>query len=65
MGWDDVQGIIRHLLTAGGGILVSDGYINNSQLTDGVGAVIVLIGIGWSLFNKASNRAALVAAKGN
>lgn len=64
MGWDDIQGIIRHLLTAGGGVLVADGYVSASQLQDGVGALLVLIGIGWSLFNKASQRAALVATKG-
>ena len=46
MGWDDIQGIVRHVLTTAGGALVSDGLINSSQLQDGVGAVVVLL-TGW------------------
>ena len=62
MGWDDIQGIVRHVLTTAGGALVSDGLINSSQLQDGVGAVVVLLGIGWSLWNKYQHRTALAAA---
>lgn len=60
---DTVLGIIRHVLTSAGGALVTDGVLNASQLDDGVGALVVLIGIAWSVWNKFQHRAALTAAK--
>lgn len=60
---EDVLAVIRHLLTSAGGALVANGVLTAAQLQDGVGAVIVLIGIGWSLFNKLHHRRALAAAQ--
>jgi hypothetical protein len=62
---ENVLAIIRHLLTSAGGALVANGMLTATQLQDGVGAVIVLIGIGWSLFNKLQHRRALAAAMQN
>jgi hypothetical protein len=64
MNADDVQGIIRHLLTTAGGALVTSGAITNGQLQDAIGAVMVLGGLAWSLYQKRQQRAALAAAKG-
>lgn len=61
--WSDVQGIVRHVLTTAGGGLVANGYISGQQEQDAVGAIIVLLGIIWSLANKASHRKQLAAAK--
>jgi hypothetical protein len=63
MSQEDILGIARHVLTTAGGALVTDGMINSSQLHDGVGAVIVLAGIIWSLVNKYQHRKALAAAQ--
>ena len=62
MSKDDVLAIIRHLLTTAGGALVADGVLSSAEAQDGVGAIIVLAGIAWSLFNKYQHRQALTAA---
>lgn len=63
MSQDDILAILRHVLTTAGGALVTDGVLSASQLQDGVGAVIVIAGIAWSLVNKYQHRRALAASK--
>lgn len=63
MSQDDILGILRHVLTTAGGALVTDGVLTSSQLHDGVGAVIVIAGIAWSLVNKMQHRRAIAAAQ--
>lgn len=46
------NGIIRHLLTAGGGVFVSKGILDASQIDVVVGAVIAIFGVAWSVFDK-------------
>ena len=48
--------LIRHVLTAGGGALVAGGYIDASQAQAGTGAILALVGIGLSLWDKRSRR---------
>ena len=50
-----IMGFIRHLLTSGGGALVSAGYLTGSQELDAIGAIMTLVGLGWSF---AKNRKA-------
>ena len=64
MSSDDILAIARHVLTTLGGGLVSGGILTGSQLSDGVGAVVVLGGIVWSLWQKYGQRKALAAAGG-
>ena len=45
-------GLIRHILTTGGGVLASKGVIEAGQVETIVGAVIVLIGVAWSVWAK-------------
>lgn len=52
MNWEMIQGVVRHLLTFGGGFLVTNGSLGQSDMEAGVGAVITLVGIVWSVFNK-------------
>ncbi len=47
-----VLGIIRHMLTFGGGAGVSAGYLAESDLTAAVSAIITLAGILWSVVDK-------------
>lgn len=64
MDQDTILGIVRHILTSAGGALVTEGIVSQSQLSDGAGAVVVLIGIAWSIWNKYQHRQALAAADG-
>ena len=45
-----ILGVIRHVLTAGGGYLVGQGLIDESQAMEIVGALITLLGFGFSYF---------------
>jgi hypothetical protein len=49
MTWEKIAGIARHLLTFGGGYIVSTGYIDAGQLEIAVGAVLALGGVIWSI----------------
>jgi hypothetical protein len=45
-------GIVRHALTFGGGFLVTSGYLTESSLDTGIGAIVTLIGVIWSVIDK-------------
>lgn len=45
----NLASLIRHLLTAAGGFLVAKGLASTEQLTELVGAVVSIVGIGWSI----------------
>lgn len=63
MNKDLVFGIVRHLLTTGAGVLVTDGYLNSSDATQLVGGLMVAVGLAWSVYNKFQHRKELTAAK--
>lgn len=44
-----ISSLIRHALTAAGGFLVAKGLASTEQITEVVGALITLIGVGWSI----------------
>ena len=47
-----LNGIVRHLLTAGGGALVTKGAISDAQLELAIGAIITIAGVIWSALAK-------------
>lgn len=47
-----VAGLLRHALTYGGGMLVSAGYLDADQNSQIVGAVLTIIGVAWSAYQK-------------
>ena len=47
-----ILGLVRHLMTFGGGALVTDGYVTADDLNTAIGAVCSLIGIAWSMWRK-------------
>ena len=49
MNSEAVLGIIRHVITTAGGALVANGTIDANQLNTGAGALVVLVGIIWSV----------------
>lgn len=54
-----IGGIARTLLATAGGSLIAKGYINNADIDSLVGAVTVLVTLGWSMIQK--YRASLIA----
>ena len=47
-----ILGLVRHALTAGGGVLVSKGLAEADSIEKAVGALIFLAGFGWSALRK-------------
>lgn len=53
-------GVLRHVLTSGGGALVAAGYMGSGDVDAAVGAVLVLVGVVWSAVEKHRTASALV-----
>jgi hypothetical protein len=49
-----VLGLIRHLLTLGGGFFINQGVMTNNEQETAIAAVITLIGVAWSVLVKMS-----------
>jgi hypothetical protein len=47
-----VLAIVRHGLTFGGGIIVSNGYLTTDEVTGAIGAITTLVGLVWSFWRK-------------
>ncbi len=47
-----VEGFLRHALTFAGGLLITKGYVEESELQELVGAIITLSGFIWSYVAK-------------
>jgi hypothetical protein len=47
-----IEGVVRHILTFVGGILVMQGIIDDSVLNEVIGAAVTLAGTLWSIFAK-------------
>ena len=47
-----LNGIVRHILTAAGGALVTKGMLGETELEMVVGAVITIAGVLWSAVAK-------------
>ena len=61
MNWQTGLGLIaRHVLTTIGGGLVASGAIDSGQLETGIGAIMVLSGIAWSVWQKKNASKGLV-----
>ena len=46
--WEQVAGLIRHLLTFFGGWITANGWLDEATTQAVVGAVMTLIGVVWS-----------------
>lgn len=54
---EEILGLIRHVLTFGGGYAVSGNLLDLTNLETLVGALVTVIGIGWSVVEKVKTRA--------
>lgn len=52
MNKDQVMGLVRHGLTFIGGIVLTKGLVDESTLTEIIGAISTLIGSIWSIIDK-------------
>lgn len=52
MNKDMILGLVRHILTFGGGLLAGNGVIGESEVEIAVGALVTLIGVVWSAWQK-------------
>ena len=52
MNKEQIQGIVRHVLTFVGGILVIHGVVEEAVLNEVIGAAVALAGTLWSIFSK-------------
>jgi len=50
---EQVLGVVRHVLTAVGGILIAKGLVGEGNWTELTGAVMTLAGVIWSIKSKA------------
>jgi hypothetical protein len=52
MNMETILGVIRHILTFGGGFVVAKGWADEATITAAVGAAVTLIGAVWSVLAK-------------
>lgn len=52
MNKEQILGFIRHALTLAGGVLITNGMIDEETLIEAVGAAVTLISFTWSLVSK-------------
>lgn len=52
MNQEQKLGVIRHVLTFVGGILLAKGLVDESLLTDMIASIMVLVGGVWSVLSK-------------
>ncbi len=52
MNKEQKMGILRHVLTFVGGILLAKGLVDESLLTDMIASIMVLVGGTWSILAK-------------
>lgn len=62
MDQETILGIARHLLGFAGAGLVANGYTTNDQWTAISGGALALVAVGWSIWQKRQQKAALVTA---
>lgn len=60
---ETILALVRHILTTGGGALASRGVIDGGDTELVVGALVTIIGFGWSLIDKRRQKAKLAAAR--
>lgn len=49
---DVVAGFVRHILTFGGGLMVTKGMIDEATMTAIVGGIVTIVGAAWSWWAK-------------
>lgn len=56
MNREAILGVIRHILTFAGGVMVTKGFATADEATAAVAALVTLIGVVWSVIDKTRRR---------
>jgi hypothetical protein len=48
---EQVLGLVRHLLTIGGGIAINRGIADETLVTEIIGGILTFVGIAWSIYS--------------
>jgi hypothetical protein len=56
MNKEQTLGIVRHVLTFGGGLLIARGYGDPQLVTELVGGLVSIVGAFWSIKSKRKTR---------
>lgn len=59
---EEILGIIRHLLTALGGVLVTKGVVDSGTVEAVVGGLLAIGGAVWSVYHKKQTAKAIAEA---
>jgi hypothetical protein len=51
-----IAGLVRHILTTFGGVMVGKGWVDNAQLEAVAGGAAALVGIVWSFWAKKEDK---------
>lgn len=57
MNWEKISGLVRHLLTLGGGYVVGAGVLPQAEADLAIGALMTIAGVVWSLLAKTEKKA--------
>jgi hypothetical protein len=49
---DQIFGVVRHVFTAVGGVLIAKGLVTDGSWTELTGAILSLAGVVWSITSK-------------
>lgn len=49
---DQVLGVIRHVLTFVGGVLITKGVLDEAMATEIIGGIVTIVGGIWSVLDK-------------
>ncbi len=52
MNWETIAGVIRHILTFGGGYVVANGWADDATMQQVVAGAVALGGVVWSYLSK-------------
>ena len=52
MNKQQILGILRHVLTFAGGVVVAKGWVDETLITELIGGIITLAGTTWSVVEK-------------
>lgn len=55
-----IAGLIRHALTTLGGVLVTNGWLSDGELQASIGAVVTVVGVVWSIYEKRTTKVVVV-----
>lgn len=50
--WETISGVLRHILTFGGGYVVAKGYADDATIQTVIAGVVALGGVVWSAISK-------------